>query len=405
MLTKNLLRFTRRSNRIYPHYIKPDDASALKFIRELSLFYGESVGQSVADLHKNRDMSFQSAPSFAKAFFKLADDSCRIGDDDGSVETLRWKLIALSKELRHRSVNTAFYEFEDFKKDLPLAAELDWADLQKVFYADLPEKRRVEAFEAQEPSEMIHRYNAAQVQGLLLHARSINVQCLGLKIAEKRSLVQKLKFHRLLAEIDVKGPELHMNISGPMSISDGSQGYGARLANYFPYLLGLPSWSLSAQVRMDRIEYSLILDSKKNWKSHYKSVDRYLPEDLESFLDSFNKRVNERAKGDQWLAVPGGDFINLGQKSFCFPDIRFERSGKKPVHMEIFHRWHKGQLSGRLSSLLAASQENYLLAVCKSIKLDPSAESVVEKLESQGIGVVRFSSFPSVRAVLSYLDT
>lgn len=402
MLTKNLLRFTKRSDRIYPHYIKPNDPETLSFVESLDKFYRQSVGYTVVDMQKKRELVFGKAPSYAKAFFKLADSSLNLEEDDADIEHARWDLIALSKELRHKVSEHPAYGYSDFQGELVAAAEKDWESLQKSFYADLAERKVIENYSPVPLPDMIHRYNCAQVQGLLMHASNLDVSMMGLKLTEKRSLVQKLKFHRLLAEIEVSGERLRMQISGPLSISDGSQGYGSRFANFFPYILNSKEWTLKAQLRLNRSDYDLVLDPKRQWKTHYQSVDRYLPAEFEKFIESFNKKGNQ-ANSSSWVASACSDFVHLGEKSMCFPDIKLERRDKKTAFMEIFHRWHKGQLDDRLRAILEKEHQNYLLAVCSSIKLSQSAEHLLKELNRKNISIIRFRSFPSVKAVLAYL--
>ena len=58
-----------------------------------------------------------------------------------------------------------------------------------------------------------------------------------------------------------------------------------------------------------------------------------------------------RQTSDVWKIVPDAPpFLDLGGQTFLFPDLTFS-NGSQTVHLELFHKWHEGQLKDRLAFL------------------------------------------------------
>lgn len=124
-------------------------------------------------------------------------------------------------------------------------------------YGDLPDNERLTGWRPLYPAELLHRYNIALVQGLLVYADDLEVTAADSNPAELRRLFKYLRFFRLLAEIRRLKPKgkgkvaVGMKISGPFSIFANTRKYALQLAAFFPALVNLESWSLSAEIRLD----------------------------------------------------------------------------------------------------------------------------------------------------------
>ena len=74
-------------------------------------------------------------------------------------------------------------------------------NLSQKLYADLPPFQQVLKFRKITGEGLLHRYNCAQVQGLLLRSESITVKLPDSSAASMRQLLKYLRFNKLLAKI------------------------------------------------------------------------------------------------------------------------------------------------------------------------------------------------------------
>lgn len=402
MLTKDLLKFTKRSGKVHPKYLNSKDPVILDVAKKLSDIYASASDQLMTELETQLDSLFDQPAAYYSGFCKLLNDRCKFHEDDGDCMEQRWRWFKLSRELRH-DMASAEASRSDFEQQFSLAAEKSLDTIKHELYSDLPSFRRLKSFESISPKGLIDRYNCAQIQGLLIHAQSMKVTINGRpSIEQKRALVQKLKFHRLLAQIDVDGDQMELDISGPLSLIDSRQTYGMRLSNFFPYILLFDKWTLSAELRLDRQNLILELDQKKAIASHYKGLTGYIPPEFQNFLSAFNAKATTT---DDWRALQASDFIPLAGKSYLFPDMKISKSGNATVYMEIFHRWHQFQLGERLDALAKTPGLRILLAICKSLKLKEEYKEKLRVLEQVGIRAIYFKEFPTPKAVLTQLST
>jgi predicted nuclease of restriction endonuclease-like RecB superfamily len=401
MLTKDLLKFTKRSGKVHPKYLNTKDPVILDVAKKLSDVYASASDQTMTELESQLDALYDQPAPYYAGFCKLLSDRCQFYEDEGDCLQQRWRWFKLSRELRH-DMASADASRSDFQQHFSLAAEKPLETIKHELYSDLPLFRRLKSFESISPNELVDRYNCAQIQGLLIHAQSMKVTISGRpSIEQKRALVQKLKFHRLLAQIDVDGDQMKLDISGPLSLIDARQTYGMRLSNFFPYILLFDKWTLVAELRMNRQNLILELDHKKAITSHYKGLTGYIPAEFQNFLSAFNAKATAT---DDWRALQASDFIQLAGKSYLFPDIKISKSGNAMVYMEIFHRWHQAQLGERLDALAKTPGLRILLAICKSLKLKEEYKQKLRDLEQVGIRSIYFREFPTPKAVLTQLS-
>ncbi|NRA44642.1 MAG: hypothetical protein HRU09_06760 [Oligoflexales bacterium] len=101
----------------------------------------------------------------------------------------------------------------------------------------------------------------------------------------------------------------------------------------------------------------------------------------------------------------GSTIISLRKQSYCFPDLCFSHSGKEPVYVELFHKWHKGQLEHRLQTLEKNPARNLLVGVARNLFKIPAVKKYVNNSSWFGDNGVLFSDFPSVKSVLTTLSS
>jgi hypothetical protein len=257
-------------------------------------------------------------------------------------------------------------------------------------------------FKVMSPQALLHRYNCAQVQGLIVHTGKINLKLCGTSLVERRNLFRMIKFHRLLVHVTAQTEqELCCEISGPLTIFDNAQSYGLRMATFFPYVLQCPKWQLTADVKVDKREGILTLDETVGIKSHYKVTLGHIPEEFSVFCETFNGMDLGVRKG--WQGISGDSFLHLGQQSYCFPDFKFIHSNGAVTYLELFHRWHQGQILQRLDALEKNHIKELMIGVCRSLRNNDAILKVVDDATTRGLKVFWFREFPTPKQVVTQL--
>lgn len=398
MLTKDLLKFTRRENRVHPKYLKPDDQKFVRLADELANLYRGHVGQSWRDLNEVLRQHPDSSDGIFQGFGKLLEDRCTFGESDEAVEEKRWQWLELSRRLRSNGITSR----ADFEMQMAEQAGQDFSALQEQVYADLPEFRSIQSFEDIAGETLIHRYNAAQIQGLLLRAQKVRFSIREKDVVTRRRLLQKLRFCRLLAEF-VENPEgaLVLDISGPLAMFEQVQSYGMRLCQFFPYVLLAPKWELEATVKLGENYYDLKCDSTKPIRSHYRGFSGYIPEEFKSLMLAFND-LPQMERG-HWTIEEGQEHLNLGQQCYSFPDLTLRHESGLLRHLELFHRWHEGELRKRLTVLIGLEEAPLIIGISRDLAKEPALEGLLARAKETGISIFAFRQFPTVKAILTYL--
>ena len=185
-------------------------------------------------------MSFPSRDIVVKGLIKLIEDKCKFIEDDGSIEGKRWEIMNYSKEFFTESHSDNYL---DFIKYIEKKSGRNHGVISETLYADLPDFKILSEYKKMGEDTLIHRYNCAQIQGLLIRSKKITFLVEGATTVQKRRLVQKLRFLGLIADIHVTGSAMELSVSGPMSIFHGGNAYGMKISNFFPYIHIFSKWS------------------------------------------------------------------------------------------------------------------------------------------------------------------
>jgi predicted nuclease of restriction endonuclease-like RecB superfamily len=385
MLTKTLVKYKTRAGRVVPAFVDCKDAALQRLAERLILLFQEAVGQTFGEIEEAAGLATEELGAnleFAKALTKLLSDRCDEMPDDASVETERWQLLEEAQKIRQSVKQTLtpeqMLDFVAASLSGKTTTALSGSTLPDRLYADLPALRKISGFKSLEPRELLELYNCALVQGMLLHARSVTISLHETTLADRRAIFRLLKFHRLMAEVenevdlDGQRKKLVFHLSGPLSLFDQAQTYGLRLATFFPHILHLPRWAVKAELQLKKKNLTLELDQKTGLVSFYQKSRSYVPNELLACLDLFNK------KNASWQAEAGAEFVNIGRQSYCFPDLTLTNSAGAKVHVELFHRWHAGQLAGRLQALEKSTQQQIFVGISKALEKNPKVAALIK---------------------------
>lgn len=373
MLTKNLLRTRSRKGRVYPQFIKTDDADLLMMAEQLIFIFRESVGKNQEQLTEQTSSVIETSGvdiCIGRGFEKLLLDRTKF------LEIKKEALVELrDKVFLRTSRSLANGEFSDFSTmNATIAAEfgLDVATLQSQLYSDLPIYSTISEFKDVSPESLLHRYNVSLVQGLFLRCSQLTLRVTDGRLTSFRPIFKYLRFFQLLANIKkVSDSTFELVIDGPLSLFFQTQKYGLNLASFFPAILHLKNWEVEAEIqdKPGAKTENLILDSRSGLRSHYQNFSDYVPREVEMFKTLFEQRHGE------WSIANADDCFVLGGESYCFPDFVLSHAVRKQnVALEIFHPWHERALIDRLRQLEKGPAIDFPLILGVAKKLFTKAE-------------------------------
>lgn len=391
MLTKDLLRYTLDKGKIYPKRL-PVSGKWLDLSASMTSIYCDAKGLQSGELDGAAIRILDGYPPFARGFKKLLDDRLVFYTEE-SQEEFRARLFALVTEMRG-SENKCI---SSFRKKVATHFDLSEEEIQEQIYSDLVEHRKILESRSYSVEGLIHRFNIAQVQGLLLRSKRVAISIGDRDSLSIRKIFRAMKFHRLLGNVTHADGSIEVELGGPLSMFDSVHAYGMRLANFFPHVVSLKHWSLEAEVEVEKKISTMSLSTEDGLVSHYNRGIGYIPEEFQDFLKAFSKLQTK------WSASPGSSLLDLGRQEFCFPDWEFEK-GDHILKVELFHKWHRSQLLRRLKTLRKRPQDSLILAICSSLTKDKQISSFVEEKVDEKLNFFIYNRLPTVRAVLAQLE-
>lgn len=361
MLTKDLLINRKRLGVVTPFALRTEPG-VLKLCEELIKAYSSGYGKTVQLLkERTSEIEFDNVKVQA-GLEKILSDMCKFSDADATIASQRWSVLNCAQEIRNKGLQGI--DWGQYQTMVSEQQQRTVENIEQTLYSDLAEFRLLTHPPEVDATWLIHRYNVAQVQGLILRSKLIQIELPKVSLAEKRALFRTIKFHQLMVANVVDNPgQLSFELSGPLTILESAQTYGVKIANFFPYLVQLPQYSLSADLTLNDREVTMTIDQKSGLHSHYKPMKAYVPKELVTCLGKFNDKYKPLK------ASISDSFLNLGEGSYCFPDIALTGDTKDdPVKVELFHRWHCHQLQARLATLGRRPVNSLKIGVCKSIR-------------------------------------
>ncbi|MDD3885810.1 MAG: DUF790 family protein [Victivallaceae bacterium] len=397
MLNRELLRFRRVGGKVHIQFIDATDAKLLDLAAGLIALCADAAQNhlNTGDLEELLLMQSRRIRDnkLAKGLCKLLLDRMSVEPDEATdFAALREKLfLASAKALPACGADITQYratlsQDRFFRQDI---------------YGDLPELAPLSEFKAVSPRELLERYNLALVQGLLVYTDSLELDAQDGEAAELRKLFKYLKFFRLLAETGrLPSGGLHFSISGPLSLLLNTRKYALQLAAFFPAAVTLKKWHICAMLRFSgETSTKLELDQTCGLVSHYRNFSSYVPEEIRLFHRLF-------AQSDTgWKIVGDTPFIDGPGGEVIFPDFSFERErDHRRLHLELFHRWHRGQLEKRLDFLSRSPKLPLLLGIDRALADDDEFERITKHFPAISGHLLRFRDFPGVERTAKLLD-
>ncbi len=382
-----MLCFRTNRDKILPKFNDPESPKFQEIASELVDVFSASVGdvrENLEDRAKQILEGFPISVVVGRGLEKLLLDRTEF-DTEAKTELheLREKVFRKSSELLCGNGQDYMYNLdkedagvlETYRSAVAGSSGFETGELSRQLYGDLPPFQQVLQFRKLTGEGLLHRYNCAQVQGLLLRSEGITVTLPDSGAAKLRQLLKYLRFNKLLAKISFdhkKQKSLVLKIDGPLSLFLNTQKYGFNLANFFPAILQQPEWELEAEIRIRKNRSHILhLDQSCGIRSHYRQFLAYVPEEIQLLSQQLEKKLPD------WKLSSSADFVPLPGESLCFPDFLLTHSSGKKVALELFHSWHSAPLLNRLAQLDAQKWMPLLIGVNRSlIKNEELADQV-----------------------------
>lgn len=426
MLTKDLLRYKIKSGEILPQFVNPTDKQLLIIAEQLVTVFEDSINVPRATLLESSKQVIDStpgAPIIKRGLEKLLLD--RTEFDTAPNE----ELIAFRKELFTETSRLLsqeqFQDYEDYQRTVletiaaesrpeiaptgvgagaaesrPEVAPTEEVELSAKLYADLPSNQPVLTFNTLSAERLLHRYNAAQVQGLLLHCNSLRLKLSDSMTAELRQLFKYLRFNQLLSTIRKQEELYEITVDGPLNLFYKTKRYGMNLANFFLAVLHQPKWELTAEIQFRNKRVSrLSLDESCGIKPISQQFLAYIPEDIQLFQTML------RNKTEDWQVRPGSQFLPLTGDFYCFPDYQLVHKSGVETAIELFHPWHQGHLIARLNTLADQEDVCLILGVSRELEKKPLIAEALETSAYFSQFGFTFRDVPTMRSLLPILNS
>lgn len=405
MLTKDLLQYKTKKGQILPQFVNPADNQLLAIAEQLIAVFEASPDTPRATLLESSKQIIDStpeAPIVKRGLEKLLLD--RTEFDTAPNEELiafRHKLFTeTSRLLSERQ----FQDYADYEREVSriMADESPTEEmaLSTKLYADLPSCQPVLTFNTLSAERLLHRYNAAQVQGLLLHCNTLTLKLADSMTAELRQLFKYLRFNQLLSTIRKEAELYHIIVDGPLNLFYKTKRYGMNLANFFIAVLHQPKWELAAEIQFrNKQHYLLSLDESCGIKPISQQFLAYIPEDIQLFQAMLENKT------DDWQIRPGSQFLPLAGDFYCFPDYQLVHSSGVETAIELFHPWHQGHLIARLNTLAEQKDVSLILGVSKELEKKPLIAEALETSTYFAAFGFTFRDVPTMRSLLPILNS
>ena len=386
MLTADLLRVRVRGDNIHPNWIDPNHPNLKDLGSDILECFHRSIRNQLQRqvLQEELKLIFDACDDLklARGLAKLClDRSVFESPGDMDSRALREEVFQLARTLgpiayERGLLNRPIAEdvFHHASKTIHTAG----APLSELLYADLKSAQHIQSCDIENTEWLLHRYNTALVQGLLLRATTLTVDIQSPSAPRMKQLFRHIKFHRLIHHGTISENTLSITLDGPLSLFKQSSRYGMQLANFFPaLLLQKAPWTLEANVLWTRAKYSkrLRLSSLMELHSHYLDTGAYRTREV----DWFKERFEHLHSG--WSIKDGEQPIDLGGKHVIFPDFTFEKNGRT-AHLDITGFWQRTHLSNKLEWVNTFGPKNLVLAISPKMdvgehSLNPDAEHIV----------------------------
>jgi uncharacterized protein len=397
VLTADLVRATCRSGQLHVTALAGKQRVRAE---ELAAAYLEIAAANVGVAQRELKEAFAAVEvasreaKLAAGLLKLIEDACEF-DAESEVEprTLRSELFLRAAAARREHSKEQPFDRQTLLESAAKAHGIGPERIEQALYSDLKSEHRLLRAAELSPAALLARYDLAQLQAVLLRAVKISARIVCSNPAAYRDIFRKLKFRRLLFQIQPE-PEggYRVDIDGPFSLFESVTKYGLQLALMLPSLLAADRLALTAQLRWGKARAPVSFQLERRGAGS-DDVQANLPDEVGALLEAF-------ASGrDGWTAQPADSVLDLPGVGLCIPDLRFTHRSGASVFLEVLGYWSRDAVWRRVEMVERGLSAKLLFAASERLRV---SEQVLADHPSGALYV--YKSSLSAKAVVDHLE-
>lgn len=396
MLTGNLVRVRHVRNKVVPQYLDPNADHWRDVAEQLIFVYSDAPGHTRSEIEEELSNLVGEGPGqiVHQGLAKLLDDRCDYETatelNPAEVRETAFRIAALQRSLATKTG-------VGFDRALALAQVSEELQqpvdaIEQALFADLAAEQKVLKFAPLTAEQLVHRYNVALAQAVLVRSTSMEVRVWGETPARFRQLFRAIKFHRLICTIrESPSASYTFELDGPLSLFSSTQKYGLQLAFFLPTLLHCKAFSLHAEVLWgaERKRKTFELNATDGLRTHAPDFGTFTPPEFAIFSENFQTADNGWELTDEPNPVSLG-----GTDGVWVPDFKLThvKTGRE-VYLELFGYWRKGAIESTYRKLQKHLPGQFLLVISEAMRADETDDAVF------GDEVVRYKRTPSAEEV------
>ncbi len=372
MLTADLLRARVFKGEVKPRYLDPNDPDLLALAAELIATYAAHVGRPRGALQSALAALQGESTDYLvhRGLSKLLDDrSTFTVASPVAPETLRQALFEASAR-SFPPVHTADAVHTVSRADVVAAVAaqfgIEVAAVEGAMYADLEDETVLTEAPVAEPGWLLHRYNTALAQAVLLRASRMVLEIAPGSPQRYRQMFRWIKFYRLMHGVEGSAAAgYRVTLDGPLSLFQLSHKYGLQLAEFLPALLLGDGWTATAEVLWgpDKRPLGFTVRPEDGLVSHYPDTGAYITQE-EQFLA---QRLE--ATDSPWVLDRRAALFDLGGRGVLVPEFALRHKGDgRVMWVELVGFWRRDALEARVALLRDHGPKNLLLLVPQRLR-------------------------------------
>ncbi|HVZ74262.1 MAG TPA: DUF790 family protein [Polyangia bacterium] len=413
MLTADLASVRRRGDELRLVAIDPKTRARLEALAAAYQAIARShAGRAREDVEAAfRDVEVTAAERrLAGAVLKLVRDGCVF--EEASSEDA----VALRRELFHRASAARLAAHADAPSlatgsfmagfdraaivaDVARDRGVEPAAIDRALFADRAGAQRLLSVQVPSPARLAAGFELAQAQAVLLRAAKLTARVHARDAATYRHLFRRLKFLRLLPQIDaIPGGGYRLEIDGPLSLFQAVTRYGLQLGLALPAIAACERWAIEADVRWgaERRASRFVLASEDvPNETHELAADER--DDVATFVAAFDKLASG------WRVDREPAILDLPGVGLCVPDLAFERADDEGVvtrvHLEVLGFWSREAVFRRVDLARAGLPHKILFAVSRDLRVSEDLLS-----DTRDAALYVYARTMSARAILERIE-
>lgn len=315
---------------------------------------------------------------------KTIEDVCEFDPDTGGDPVaIRHALFAEAQERRNRLGPGEAFPRDDVVASVARDLGLSPGDVERGMYADLRGAHELRGVRQLSADEVVSRYEVGQLQGVLLRAAEVRADIWCRRPSGYRRLFAKLKFLRLLYELEPApdGHGIRLRIDGPLSLFESVTKYGLGLALALPSLLESDRLSLTAEVRWGRDRRRATFRLEREGPAGADSSPASDQPEVTELLAAIAERPGP------WKAEPSGEVLEVRGVGLCVPDVVFtHRETGEVIYFEVLGYWSRDAVWRRVELVQRGLGDRVLFAVNRRLRV---SEEVLGDDEPSALYVYR----------------